>query len=305
MGTRGRGVFLEWARPPGRCGVVIRVMLATVALAAGLSHGTAAADLVSWADDRAFTVLEAPTGGGQLAVGRREMPYMSGYLYVQLVATFHPPRGTARDTLLFEGPTNCAEVKAIGGGVEVSICVERFGDTREVTAWRLDRRTGRLVADPPRWRSPYAEAAAEIVADLRAGRRARAEAALAALGSSPDGQVEIDGWWDAHRLLVAWPAIAGAPSTSGRARLAPLVERLLGEAEDSGETGVARALAVDLRDVPRCGYLDDRGDGHPFRVGGARPRLAPVLRRAERLLRGGDATQVALASALAAALAAR
>ncbi|MBL8623100.1 MAG: hypothetical protein JNK64_17420 [Myxococcales bacterium] len=269
--------------------VVVGVLLGTAA--------PAAADLVAWVDDVAEPAIDAPVAGGHLAVTQRAMPYGSGYQYVQLTAAFDPAHGPRRTTLLFEGPTMCASTIRVGRGVEVAVCTNRFGDTREVTRWRLDRTTGRLVAGAPRWRSPYAEGAQAVLRALYAGRERTAEAALEQLGDSPDGQVSVGWWWAAHRLLAAWSTIARLPPAAARAALTPHVARLLAP-DDDGSPNLVAALAADLRAVPRCSYTDLAGRARPFRVVGVRARLAPVVARVERLLAAGDATQRAQAVAL-------
>ena len=269
--------------------VVVGVLLGTGA--------PAAADLVDWVDDVAAPAIDAPVAGGHLAVTQRAMPYGSGYQYIQLTADFDPAHGPRRTTLLFEGPTMCASAIRAGAGVEVAVCTDRFSDTREVTRWRLDRTTGRLVAGAPRWRSPYAEGAQAVLRALYAGRERAAVAALERLGVTPDGQVTVDWWWTAHRLLAAWSTIARMPPGAARAALAPHVARLLAP-DDDGVPNLVAALAAKLRAVPHYGYTDHADRARPFRVGGVRAHLAPVLARVERLLAAGDATQRAQAAAL-------
>ena len=276
----------------------VHALAAGIALAAALvvalAPATAAADPHQWIDDEVTFPLDAPLAGGHLTVEKRAMVYGSGYVYTALTAVYRPPRGPERRTLLAEGPTMCSDVRRAGESLVVEMCVERFGDTREVVTWRLDRATGRFVAGRPRTRSPYAEQARAILADLRAGREARALAALERLGDAPDGQWSITWWWSAQRLLADWPSIARARPADARRRLVPHLQRLLAP-DDTGAPSLRAAFDADLTAIPRT------GDGASFRVGGPR-RLRPILTRAIALLRAGDADQAALAVAVAAAV---
>lgn len=279
--------------------LLARVVLVAV-LGATVSSSVAHADPHQWIDDEVTDLVDTRLAGGHLRVEKRSMIYGSGYLYTALTAVYRPARGHERRTLLAEGPTMCSGARQSGSFLVVEMCTERFGDTREVVTWRLDRATGRFIAGRPSYRSPYAERARGIVDDLRAGRESRALAALDDLGNSPDGHAEITWWWSAQRLVADWPAITRARPADARKRLAPHIQRLLAVG-DAGEISIHDALAADLTAVPRCGYEDVGGGHRAFRVRGPR-KLEPMVKRAIALLGTGDADEVALAAALAAAL---
>lgn len=270
------------------------VGVVAVALTGGggaLAPVPAAADPHQWIDDQVTFPIDTAFAGGHLAIEKRAMIYLSGYLYTALTAVYRSARGPERRTLLAEGPTMCSDVRVDGRTLVVEMCVERFGDAREVVVWRFDPATGRFVAGRPRVRSPYAEQARAIVADLRAGREPRARAALDRLGDTPDGHGSITWWWSAQRLVADWPAISRARPAEARRRLVPHLRRLL-ESDDAGEPSLRVALEADLSRVPRTGS---------GRVGGPR-RLRPIVTRAIARLRAGDADQAALAAAATAAM---
>lgn len=274
----------------------MRAVLA-LALALTLAGAPARADVDTWVNDRTTTVLTTRLGDATVTVRRREMPYGSGYMYVALTAIVARGDAVVRTALGRPGPTMCASVRAIAGGLESAICTERFADTRAVTRWTLDPATARLVAGPARAHSPYAATAARLVADLAQAGRAEAarEAAIDRLGPSPDGQLAITWWWSAHRLLARWPVIARlVDDDPDRARevLRPHVLALLAP-DDDGEPGAIAAIAAgDLRFVPRT-HRDRRPP-----IAGPRPDLTAILVACVRLLRDGAADDRALSARL-------
>jgi hypothetical protein len=255
--------------------------------------GSAAADPHVWSDDTTTVRALGTMPGGTLQIEKREMPYGSGYRFVEQTAVWIGQDGRSLRTVLASGPTNCSDVQWAAPAIVVETCVQRFGDLMASTTWTLDARTGRLRAGMTTYRSPYLDEAQRIVVLLRARRFDEARTALDRLGASPDGQESIEWWWEAHWLI--------AEGIGNRPRLRTRVARLL---EIPG--GVELLLSHgDLAIVPRVSLStgDDSVDLGAARVSRRRaPAIGPLLDRAVSVLRGGTNHDRQLANRLARAV---